>query len=381
MMLGTYDGFIKRVKGLRRMKTYMTFLVMSGFKPSFKVLTVRWGEVTRQILCLALISILNFLNVNNAMANMEDTQRLTLASGLLIHVRTATVPNALGDVVYVHGATFSSELSVFHQFDGNAWSNALNAAGFNVWGFDFAGYGLSSRYDSTSPRPRGGVDEALPQLQAVIEHVRRRNGGNKVALLAHSWGTVVASRYAGLQPKAVQALILFGPPVTRLPDHKTDLNQEDSKKLLPSHYPLSAWAQYRRFVEDVPRGENQVLSEAHFDAWRSAWLATDVSAETRRPPSVMTPYGPVADLTTMWSGGELYDASQITAPTLIVRGEWDSVCNDADANRLLKSLGATDKSDIKIVRASHLMHLESQRTLLHNTVNTFLQRTTVKRTK
>jgi pimeloyl-ACP methyl ester carboxylesterase len=314
--------------------------------------------------------------VKSAMENREDSLRLTLANGLEIHVRTATVPNALGDVVYVHGATFSSALSVFYPFDGSAWSNALNAAGFNVWGFDFVGYGLSSRYDYASTFPRGRVDEALPQLQAVVEHIRRRNGGNKVALLAHSWGTLVASRYAGLQSQAVEALVFFGPPVTRFSDSKVDITQDESKKVLPSHHPISAWAQYRRFVEDVPRGEVQVLSEAHFDAWQSVWLAS-----MRAPPSVMTPYGPIEDISEMWSGTALYDATRITAPTLIVRGEWDSVCNDGDADRLLKSLGTIDKADVKILRATHLMHLESQRKVLHNTVNTFFQRTMAKSVK
>jgi esterase/lipase len=59
-------------------------------------------------------------------------------------------------------------------------------------------------------------------------------------------------------------------------------------------------------------------------------------------------------------------------PTLIVRGEWDSVCNDQDAATLLASIGTEHKRDCKIERATHLMHLETQRVALYQAVNDFL---------
>src|SRR4051812_17543944 len=48
-----------------------------------------------------------------------------------------------GVVLYVHGATFPSALSIAHRFDGRSWRDELCAAGFHVWGFDFHGYGHS----------------------------------------------------------------------------------------------------------------------------------------------------------------------------------------------------------------------------------------------
>lgn len=49
-------------------------------------------------------------------------------------------------VLYVHGATFSSALSIAHRFDGRSWRDDLAAAGYHVWGFDFLGYGASDRF-------------------------------------------------------------------------------------------------------------------------------------------------------------------------------------------------------------------------------------------
>ena len=277
---------------------------------------------------------------------------------------------AAGDAIYVHGATFGANLSIFYRFDGRSWADEVNDIGLTVWGFDFAGYGRSDSYPQGGDRPAGRIDDAMAQLRRVVAAVRARNGDRPVALIAHSWGASVAARYAGMYPKDVKALVLFAPIVTRPPTAHPAAAAPP-----PSHYPLTLLAQYRRFIEDVPRGQPQVLSEAHFQAWGAAYLATDPRSGERVPASVVTPYGPVADIVALWSGQSLYDPALIVAPTLVVRGEWDSLCTDADANRLLEGLGTHDKTYTRIEHATHLMHLESQRAVLYNRVNTFLART------
>jgi pimeloyl-ACP methyl ester carboxylesterase len=49
-------------------------------------------------------------------------------------------------VLYVHGGTFPSALSIAHRFDGHSWRDSLCDAGFDVWGLDFPGFGLSDPY-------------------------------------------------------------------------------------------------------------------------------------------------------------------------------------------------------------------------------------------
>jgi pimeloyl-ACP methyl ester carboxylesterase len=274
-----------------------------------------------------------------------------------------------GDVVYVHGGTFGADLSVFYRFEGRSWADRLNDAGFDVWGFDFAGYGNSDRYARNDARPAGRMDDVLAQVRRVVSAVRVRNGNRAVALLAHSWGGAVAARYAGTFPEDVGALALFAPIVARRPAGDVPAGTP-----LPSHHPVTLLAQYRRFIEDVPRGRPQVLDEAQFLAWGAQFLATDPDGGERVPPSVLLPLGPVADIGALWSGQALYDPSRIRPPVLLARGEWDSLCTDADAEALLAALGSEDKTDVKIERGTHLLHLESQRTVLHNRVNAFLER-------
>ena len=86
------------------------------------------------------------------------------------------------------------------------------------------------------------------------------------------------------------------------------------------------------------------------------------------------PYGPIADIESIWEGGSFpYAPERIFAPTLIVRGEWDSVTTDADARWLSARLrSAPVRRDVVIGRGTHVMHLEESRYQLYREVETFL---------
>lgn len=282
--------------------------------------------------------------------------------------RAAAAATVQGDAVYVHGATFGADLSIFYRFDGRSWADEINQMGLAAWGFDFAGYGASDRYAQGDGAPAGRLHDAAAQLRRVIAAVRARNGDRPVALIGHSWGGSVAAHYAGVHPRDVRALVLFAPIVRRLPAAGSAPAAPPS-----SHYPVTLLGQYRRFIEDVPRGDAQVLDEAHFLAWGAEYLASDATSAQRVPPSVVTPSGPLADIAALWSGQSLYDPRSIVAPTLLARGAWDALCTDADADDLLGAVASRHKQDTKIERGTHLLHLESQRTALHARVNLFLQ--------
>jgi len=308
---------------------------------------------------------------------MSEGERVALPKSAefpALYVRVQRVAHARADVLYVHGATFPSDLSVFYRFDGRSWADALNEGGFNAWGFDFAGYGKSGRYaDGTADAagPVGRSEIAARQIGAVVDAVRAENGRRPVSLIAHSWGTIAAGRYAADHPDEVDRAAFFGPIVTRAPTAPSTQSAPAPK--LPPYRLLTVWEQYRRFIEDVPRGHPPVLNDRHIEAWSRSYLASDPQSGARTPAAVMTPSGPIADILASWSGKELYDAGRVRAPALIVRGEWDSLCTDIDAARLLANLGSTRKHDRKIPKATHLMHLEESRSALYDTVNAFLQ--------
>lgn len=275
-------------------------------------------------------------------------------------------------VLYVHGATFGSENSIFFKFGGASWADALNDAGFSVWGLDFAGYGRSAAYPemaATVPpqgEPLGRAADGVRQVDRAVRAIIAETGASKVSLVAHSWGTMVAGGFAGDHPELVDRLVLFGPVTRRV-------RSMDVPPLGPWRF-LTVEEQKQRFVEDVPPGEPAVLAEADFPAWAALYLSLDPTGAERTPPSVRTPNGPLADIMAAWSGRLAYEPGRIAAPTLIVRGEWDSLCRDADAQWLAQALtGAARVVDVKTPKATHLMHLESGRAALYAAVNEFLK--------
>src|SRR6516164_6661424 len=101
-------------------------------------------------------------------------------------------------VLYVHGGTFPSALSIAHRFDGRSWRDELCAAGFHVWGLDFHGFGrLSDPYpEMAQPAagmpPLGRAEDASNQLEQAVRFICDRHGVGQVSIIAHSWGTIVA---------------------------------------------------------------------------------------------------------------------------------------------------------------------------------------------
>jgi len=269
-------------------------------------------------------------------------------------------PGAVDPVLYVHGFTFPSALSVAYRFDGRSWADHLHEHGFDVWAFDFPGYGGSTRPAQMSAPaagnpPLGRAPDAARQIGAVVDHIRRERGGARVHIVAHSWGTIATGLFAGGHADAIGRLVLFGPIAQR------------QSEGLPSPGQIGAWRdvsvadQLKRFVEDVPPGHPPVLIEPDLAEWGPAYLATDPMACARTPPAVRIPNGPQADIIAAMSGRLPYEPGLVVAPTLIVRGAWDSLCRDADAAWLISAFGAREKADVVIPAATHLMHLEHGR--------------------
>src|SRR5262249_2995652 len=90
-------------------------------------------------------------------------------------------------VLYVHGGTFPSALSIAHRFDGTSWRDALNEADFDVWGIDFYGFGHSDRYPEMSQpaqdnQPLCVAEDAAKQLEAGVRFILAHQKVEKLTL-------------------------------------------------------------------------------------------------------------------------------------------------------------------------------------------------------
>jgi pimeloyl-ACP methyl ester carboxylesterase len=304
----------------------------------------------------------------------EKHFRIEWKSGLALFLRYLGPPFITGApkiVLYVHGATFPSALSIAHRFDGHSWRDELNAAGFHVWGIDLVGYGGSDSYSEMSEPPEGRpalgrAESASQQIETAVEFILRFHQQSRISIVAHSWGSMAAGLFAGRRPELVERIVFFA-PIARRP-------KRSEAKCFPSWRLVSLQEQWYRFTEDVPPGEPPVLLERHFEEWGRLYLDTDSGSRTRTPASVKVPSGPVQEIAEAFAGQLAYDPAVIKAPTLIIRGEWDSLVTDEDARWLFDALkNAPIRRDIKISRGTHLMHLESSRYALYREAQMFLE--------
>jgi pimeloyl-ACP methyl ester carboxylesterase len=275
-------------------------------------------------------------------------------------------------VLYIHGATFPSALSIAHRFDGKSWRDALGEAGFDVWGLDFYGFGYSDRYPEMDQpaidnAPLCTAEDAAQQLEAAVPFILGHQNLDKLSLVSHSWGSMPAGRFAGAHSARIDRLVLFAPIGRREP------RRYETPPAFPAWRIVSIEDQWNRFVEDVPANEPPVLSRIHFEEWSQRYLDSDPDSRSRDPAGVKTPLGPFSEIIRAWHGKLAYDPALVRSPVAIIRGEWDGLMLDDDAQRLFNAFAQSPaKRDIKIGRGTHLMHLETMRTALWQESITFL---------
>jgi pimeloyl-ACP methyl ester carboxylesterase len=141
------------------------------------------------------LTVLGSAQVSPKLDRREERFRIPSSqSGLSLFLRYLPQSRAIEPgptVVYVHGGTFPSGLSIAHRFDGRSWSDALSDAGFQVWGLDFHGFGESDPYPQISEPaearlPLGRAAECSRQLEAAVRSICEHHAVPRVSLIPRS---------------------------------------------------------------------------------------------------------------------------------------------------------------------------------------------------
>ena len=148
--------------------------------------------------------------------------------------------------IIVNGAKLHSEafghpdstiIVAIHGGPGGDYRYMLNCKDFANYGYrvvfyDQRGSGLSQRFskESYTSLGKGALDLIYDELSGVIAHYRTHQG-QKVFLLGHSWGAMLATAYAGKYPDTIQGLSIQEPGGLKWDDIMTFISNSQSFSL------------------------------------------------------------------------------------------------------------------------------------------------------
>ena len=272
-------------------------------------------------------------------------------------------------VLYVHGATFPSALSVGFDFGDGSWLDDWNARGFDAWAFDFAGFGESGRYAAMAEPadrhpPLGRAPEAAEQVAAVLALIRARPASR-----ACRWSRIPGARCRRRVRPSPSPTASTGWSCSRR-------SPAAARRQRRRRCRLGATSPTRRSTP----ASSKTCRRAIRRCWRPSTagrrpISRAIPTPRRRtPPAVRIPNGPRADNIDAWAGRLSWDpaGSRGRSPSCAAPG----IRSAATPMRRRSSTAATaapSRHDCKLDAGTHLMHLETGRRALYDAVGRALK--------
>lgn len=327
---------------------------------------------------IALGSLLTWVPVSVAQDDLRRSDyRVATVDGLQIRVREVR-PAAVKErrpLLLVHGARVPG----IPSFDLNVPNGSLagdlaRALGRVVLIMDARGYGGSDR-PRAMERPAGEsaplsrAYEVVRDIDTVVRSAMERHDVERVDLLGWATGGMWAAYYASLWPERVEHLITLNALYGGSDRHPTlgpgSANADPARpdRLSPKvgGYALydaaSLWPSWDRSipVAEKERWRDPQLAEAYA---RGA-LESDPQSSRHSPPAFRAPLGAIEDSFYQASGRRLFDASQITARTLVIRSERDFWSRPEDAEAFAHdAVRAREVRVVTLPGATHYVHLD-----------------------
>jgi len=329
---------------------------------------------------LAAVIALSAANAQTQLVS-EDIMVKSPDAGIEIFVRNKRPANMTAfrperTLVYVHGATYPASTAFDLKLGGLSWMEYIAARGYDVYLLDLRGYGKSTRpremsEDAAKNPPLVRGDTAVKDIGTVVDFVLARRNIPRVNLLGWSWGTTLMATYASQNNAKVERLALYAPAWIR----QTPSLVQTGPGPTPAYRAVSRDAALGRWMTGVPEDKKAALSPAGwFDQWADATFASDPEGAKMNPPVLRAPNGVVQDgLDYFGAGKPYYDPARITAPTLLVLGEWDRDTPPYMAQTLFPLLtNSPGKRFVMLAEGTHTIIMEKNRIKLFEAVQSFL---------
>lgn len=277
-------------------------------------------------------------------------------------------------IVLVHGGTFPGTVAFDIDYENTSLMRQLARTGWDTFALDLEGYGSSSRPPSMD-NPEAFPDDPAPvradvsvgDVARVVDFVRDLRGVDKVHMLGHSAGaTIEVPLYAIQHPEKIAKLVLMGANYKGWSRTDEEIKKRVTKfnrQKVRLGYPTSVerWGSLGTKEEFIVPGVFPVYSQAH--------LASDPKSG-ELGGAIRAPWGRFVDMTLQEPH---FNAAEITAPTLVIRGEFDSFATQEDNQELIEALGSEVKHLVEIANAGHFLHFEKTNVQFYKALQEFLE--------
>ncbi len=289
-------------------------------------------------------------------------------------VSTAATKTSGGSVLLIHGARVAAVGSFDLPVANGSLAADLARAGFHAYLMDIRGYGHSTRpkeflQPPSAHAPLVRSSEAVRDIAAVVHAIRSETGGKKVSILGWATGGNWAGYYTSLHSPDVSHLIilntLFGADAPHpLMGHSSDM--EDPKH--PGQLNPNVGAYMCSTGTSLVHAWRNSIPTEKKDEWRDptienayidAAMASDPESASHNPPCMRSPNGALEDSFYQATGRQLWDASMIEVPTLVITGERDFWSRAADRELLRRELVHAPRVQFTVIpNATHFVFLD-----------------------
>jgi len=257
-------------------------------------------------------------------------------------------------LLLIHGSSNSSRSSFDLATPGKGEYSVMNVfakLGYDVWTMDHENYGRSSQTQSNSDIASGVAD-----IRAGIEVIARETGRQKVHLFGESSGAIRAGAYAVAQPNRVDRLVLGAftykgdnSPTLAERAKNLDYYRTHNRRLRDRDMIRSIFTRDKPGTSDPSIGEFLADEELKFGD--------------------QVPTGTYLDMT---ANLPLVDPKRLTAPVLLVRGEYDGIATMSDLTDFFSQLPNGDRQFVVLPRMAHSVVMGLNRQTFWHAMHSFL---------
>jgi pimeloyl-ACP methyl ester carboxylesterase len=263
------------------------------------------------------------------------------------------VPHA-GTIFFVHGSSMASQPTFDLSVPGRPWSSAMDwftERGFDTWTMDNEGYGRSDKHRAINFDISNGADD----LAAGSEHILKHAKDKTLLMYGISSGALKAGLFTERHPERVAKVALDAFVWTGEGSHTL----EQRKKKLPEFLAKNRRPIDRAFVHSIfQRDHPDTVDKAVVEAFADAILTLDDSMPT----------GTYVD---MCSRLPLLDPKKLTAPAIILRGEYDGIAGMDDLIDYFRLLPNMNKQFSVMRGISHASFQQKNYMMVYQILHSF----------